>query len=137
MFLQDFASVFAMLYAPNDHQDLFISRSLDKLLDCDPGIILEDHKAVIWGLLIKHGSRFKQDREDKLVSLLIEIHNLQFQHKHAPSQTLEWGLLTLCRQITDLMRYKAKSALKVCRKQYLDSAIKCVQIPQETNPGNV
>lgn len=97
--------------------------------DCYLGIIWEADKTVIRGVLIKHGSRIKQDRKEKLASLLMEIHNLQFQHKHAPSPTLEWELLTLCRQITDLMLYKAKTALKVCREQYYESDNKCVCWP--------
>lgn len=53
--------------------------------DYNPGIVWEAHKAVIQGVLIKHGLRVKQEREEKLQSLVVDIHTLEPCHKHAPS----------------------------------------------------
>lgn len=49
--------------------------------DCDPGNIWEAHKAVIRGVLIKHGARIKRKRTEKLKSLLTDLAVLELRHK--------------------------------------------------------
>lgn len=43
----------------------------------DPGIVREAHKTMIWGVLIKHGSRIKQDCEAELTKLPPDMHKLR------------------------------------------------------------
>lgn len=59
-------------------------------VDCNPGIVWEAHKAVIRGVLIKHGSK---QRTQQLNSLLDDLRQLEARHKQSPSPTLETDLL--------------------------------------------
>lgn len=65
--------------------------------DCDTGLVWEAHKAVIRGILIKHGSRIKQQRTAQLETLLKTLESLETCHKQTPTRQL------------DLLQYKAKS----------------------------
>lgn len=69
--------------------------------DCDPGVIWEAHKVVIWGVLLKPRARIKKEIEEKLASLRADISRLETLHKS--NTVLERDLLTACRQITDLL----------------------------------
>lgn len=62
--------------------------------ECIPGVIWEAHKAVIRGVLMKHGARIKGKREEKLTLLLADIYRLESLHKHAPTQDIEQDLMT-------------------------------------------
>lgn len=93
--------------------------------DSSPGMVWEAHKAVIRGILIKHGSRLKKEREKQLNYLLTKLQKIEAQHKYASSPMLEQELTTLRTQINDLLRYKAKAALQRCRKIGYDYGDKC------------
>lgn len=62
-------------------------RELQQFFDinCTPDVtsltIWEAHKACIRGLLIKHGSRLKQERQNKTLTLLSQIGALELRHK--------------------------------------------------------
>lgn len=60
--------------------------------DCDPGTILEAHKAVICGVLIKHGARIKRKCAEQLKLLLEELAILELRHKWAQSVPLQRDL---------------------------------------------
>lgn len=92
--------------------------------DCDPGILLEAHKTVIRGMLIKHGARIKRERE-QLLQLLHKIHTVESKHKQTSIAPLEIELLSLRKQAVDLLQYRAKAALQVCRKVLYESGNKC------------
>lgn len=49
--------------------------------ESDPGMVWEAHKAVIRGILIKHGSCLKKAREAQITKLLEDIQALAMQHK--------------------------------------------------------
>lgn len=55
----------------------------------DPAMVWEAHKAVIQGIVIKHGSRLKKAREVQLTKLLEDIQALELQHKKTPMPS--WG----------------------------------------------
>lgn len=80
------------------------------------GLIWETHKAVIRGVLIKHGARIKKEREVKLTKLLSKIQHLEARHKHAQTIEGERKLFNASRQVTDLLQYRAKMALQIGRK---------------------
>lgn len=80
---------------------------------------------VIRGVLIKHGSWIKKEREKQLTLLLNKIHVVEFQHKHAPTTLLELELLSLLRQIVDLLQYKIKATLQFYCKIGYESGDKC------------
>lgn len=82
----------------------------------DPGMIWEAHKAVMRGVLIKHGSRVKKAREAQIVKLAEKIQDLESQHKTVQTSLIGKELAHLRRQMTDLLRYKAKAALQLGRK---------------------
>lgn len=60
-------------------------------LDSNPGMVWEAEKAVIRGVLIKHGSHIKKQRTTQMTSLLKELSLLEARHKHAqtPYYSLE------------------------------------------------
>ncbi|XP_077306297.1 glutamate receptor ionotropic, NMDA 2A [Lithobates pipiens] len=91
----------------------------------DPGMIWEAHKAVMRGVLIKHGSRLKKVREEQMVKLVEEIQKLEALHKNI--QTISTGneLAYLRRQLTDLLRCKAKAAIQFGRKVTYELGDKC------------
>lgn len=95
------------------------------ILDCNPRVIWEAHKAVTWGVLIKHGARIKREREAKLTSILSEIHRLETIYKYTPSSEIERDLLVACRQVTDLLLYKAQKSIPIGRKQFYEFGNKC------------
>lgn len=68
------------------------------------------HKAVIRGILIKHGSRVIKAREAQLTKLLADIQVLELQHKRTAIPSLGTELAHLRRQVSDLLQYKAKSS---------------------------
>lgn len=57
--------------------------------ECDPNILWEAHKAVIHGVLIKHGSRIKKKSTIQLTSLFNDLLALESCHKHTPLPSLE------------------------------------------------
>lgn len=62
---------------------------------CDPGILWKAHKAVMRGVLIKHGAHIKREREQQLLQLLHKIHVVESKHKQTPVASLEVELLSL------------------------------------------
>lgn len=84
--------------------------------DSDSGVVWEAHKAVIRGVLIKHGSRLKQ-RTAQLNQLLQKLQKLETDHKQTPIRLLGTELDTVRTQITDLLHFKAKAALQVCKRK--------------------
>lgn len=93
--------------------------------DCDPGILWEAHKSVMRGVLIKHGARFKREREKQLLMLSDKTRDLELKHKSNQTSSLETELLTVRRQVVDLLQYKAKAALQFCRKLSYEAGNKC------------
>lgn len=93
--------------------------------DGDGGLIWEAHKAVIRGILIKHGARLKQHRSAQLSTLLDKLHKLESKHKQTPTNSLGSELDTIRTQITDLLHFKAKAALQISRKKIYESGNKC------------
>lgn len=93
--------------------------------DSDPGIVWEAHKAVIRGVLIKHGARIKREHTRQITSLLHDLHLAEARHKHAQTATGESELLQLRTKITDLMQFRAKASLQVCRRVTYESGNKC------------
>lgn len=80
---------------------------------------------VLRGILISHGARIKRERNRQLSQLLLELATLEARHKHAPVVTSETELTTVRQKITDLLQYKAKAAIQICRKQTYESGNKC------------
>lgn len=93
--------------------------------DCNTGVVWEAHKAVIMGVLIKHGSRLKQQRTAQLTSLLDKLQTLETNHKQILTRQLGIELDTVCTQVTDLLRFKAKAALQICRRKIYECGNKC------------
>ena len=93
--------------------------------ECDPGIIWEAHKVVIRGVLIKHGSRIKRKRTEKLNRLLKELAILEGKHKQTWSTNVEKELASKRTEITDLLYYKVKAAMQRCKKAEYESGNKC------------
>lgn len=91
----------------------------------DPGMIWEAHKVVMRGVLIKHGSRLKKAREAQIVKLAEEIQILESQHKKVQTPLLGKELAHLRRQMTDLLRYKAKAAIQSGKKVMYELGDKC------------
>lgn len=83
--------------------------------DCDPGIIWEAHKAVIRSVLIKHGARIKRKLTEQLKSLLTDLAALELLHIRTQTPSLERNFVKRT-QITDILLFKAKAALQICRK---------------------
>lgn len=90
-----------------------------------PGIVWEAHKAVIRGVLIKHGARIRKQRSPQLTSRLDDLHRAEARHKHAQTPAGEAEILLLRAKITDLMQYRAKAAIQVCRRVSYESGNKC------------
>lgn len=84
--------------------------------ESDPGMVWEAHKAVIRGILIKHGSHIKKAREAQLTKLLAAIQVLELQHKGSTHPIVGTELAQFRRQVSDHLRYKAKAALQSCMK---------------------
>lgn len=61
--------------------------------ETDAGIIWEAHTTRIRGVLIKHDSRIKKNRETQLNKLLTDIQVLETKHKQKPGTTVERELL--------------------------------------------
>lgn len=93
--------------------------------ESDFGLTWEAHKAVIRGVLIKHGSRVKKQKSAQLASLFDKLHKLESAHKTTPSRPLGSELDTIRMQITDLLQFKAKAALQISRKKIYESGNKC------------
>lgn len=85
--------------------------------DSDTRVVWEAHKVVIRGVLIKHGSRLKRQRTAQLNSLLHKLQTLELTHKQTPTRQLGIELDTVRTQVTDLLHFKAKAALQICRKK--------------------
>lgn len=81
-------------------------------LDCDPRILWGAHKAVIRGILIKHGLKIKKECGKQLAILLSKSYTVESRHKHSPTPSLELELMSLRIQITDLLQYKTNSVAK-------------------------
>lgn len=62
--------------------------------ESDMGVVWEAHKAVVRGVLIKHGSRIKRPRTAQLTSLLHKLQTLETRHKQTPSRQLDNDLDT-------------------------------------------
>lgn len=82
---------------------------------CDPNTLWEAHKVVIRGVLVKHGSPIKQECNEQLSQLLQKLSVAEARHKHAPSPASESELTLIHNQITDLLQYRAKAAIQICR----------------------
>lgn len=93
--------------------------------DSDTGLVWEAHKAVIRGVLIKHGARIKKQRTAQMTSLISKLQTLETKHKQAPTRQLGDELDTVRTQITDLLHFKAKAALQISRKKVYESGNKC------------
>lgn len=70
----------------------------------------------IRGILIKHGSWLKSDREWQIASLLEEIHSLEAVHKQSLAQATLAQLTILREKLQFLTLNKAKAALVKFRK---------------------
>lgn len=101
-------------------------------MDSDMGVIWETHKAVIRGILIKHGSRIKSQRTAQLTSLLSKLQQLETKHKQTQTGPLESELNITRKQITDLLQFKAKATLPICRKKVYESGNKCGRFLAQT-----
>lgn len=88
-------------------------------LGSDPCMVWEAHKAVIRGILIKHGSILKKKREKQTRELLEEIQALEMQHKETLSISVGRDLGHLRRQLTDIMQFKAKATIQKGKKKNL------------------
>lgn len=82
--------------------------------DSDVGVVWEAHKAVVRGLLIKHGARLKKERTAQLNRLLAKLQVLETTHKATPNRQTGAELDVVRTQITDLLHFKAKAALQTC-----------------------
>lgn len=91
----------------------------------DPGNVWEAHKVVIHGILINHGSRIKRRRTAQMASLLADLQLAEAHHKHAQTPSLDTEILTLRHKITDLMQFRAKAAIQICRRVSYESSNKC------------
>lgn len=80
---------------------------------------------MIRGVLIKHGSRIKKQHAEKMASLLKQLSLAEAKHKHAQIQSLEVEILTLRNKITELMQYRAKATIQICRRISYESGNKC------------
>lgn len=89
----------------------------------NPGIVWEAHKAVIRGIFIKHGLGGKKAREEQIKKMLEEIQGQEVQHKRTPETTVGNELAHLRRQISDLLRFKAKLLARKLREQRTASYI--------------
>lgn len=87
---------------------------------------------VIRGMLIKHGARIKRKRSEQLKLLLEDLAILELHHKWAQTPSLERDLLAKRTQVLDLLQYKAKAALQVCRKFSYESGDKCGKVLART-----
>lgn len=85
--------------------------------DGDAGLVWEAHKAVIRGVLIKHGARLKKLRTEQMTSLLDKLQTLEAAHKQTQTRQLRFDLDTVRAQITELLDFKAKAALQISRKK--------------------
>lgn len=83
------------------------------------------HNAVIWGILIKHGSRLKKAWEVQITKLLGDIQALELQHKRTQEHSAGNNLANLRRQITDLLCFKANAAIQSGRKVTYELGDKC------------
>lgn len=100
--------------------------------ECDPGIVWEAHKTVIRGVLIKHRARIKHKCSEQLKLLHEELATLELRHKRVQTLSLERDLLAKRTQIVDLLQYKAKAALQICRKVSNESGGKCWKVLART-----
>lgn len=88
-------------------------------------MVWEAHKAVIRGVLIRHGARLKKARTKQLDALLVRLQTLEASHKATPTRQLGGELDTVRSQITDLLQYSAKAAIQVCWRKTYESGNKC------------
>lgn len=93
--------------------------------DSNPSFVWKAHKAVISGVLIKHGACIKRQRSIQLTLLLDDLHKAEARHKHAQTPAGEAELLLLRAKITDIMQFRAKAAIQVCRRMPYESRDKC------------
>lgn len=96
--------------------------------DGNGGLIWEAHKAVIRGVLIKHGARLKRQRTAQLTTLLTELRSLERDHKQTPNRARGSELDMVRTQITDLLQYKEKAALQISRKRIYELGNKCSRL---------
>lgn len=76
-------------------------------------------------MLINHGSHVKKAREAELTKLLADIQVLELKHKRSLVPAVVTELAHLHRQVSDLLRYKAKAALQSCKELMYESGDKC------------
>lgn len=68
----------------------------------------------------------------QLNSLLSKLQTLEMKHKQTPSESIGKELDTTRKQITDLLQYKAKAALQICRRKIYESGNKCGRLLAQT-----
>ena len=85
---------------------------INDIPESDPGMIWEAHKAVIRGILIKHGAILKKKREKQTKELLDEIQTLETQHKKIQTASVGRELGHLRRQLSEILRFKAKALIQ-------------------------
>lgn len=93
--------------------------------DGDTGLVWEAHKAVIRGVLIKHGARLKKMRTEQMTLLINKLQTLETSHKQNQTRQIGAELDTIRMQIKDLLHFKAKAALQISRKKVYESGNKC------------
>lgn len=76
-------------------------------------------------MLIKHGAKIKRKRAEQLKLLLEDLASLELRHKRAQSSLSKKDLLAKRAQILDLLQFKVKAALQICRKSSYESGDKC------------
>ena len=67
----------------------------------------------------------KKQRTEQLDALLVKLQLLETQHKQTLTPQVGTDLDTTRRQITDLLHYKAKAAIQICRRNVYESGNKC------------
>lgn len=66
--------------------------------DSDTGVVWEAHKAVIRGVLIRHGARLKKARTKQLDALLVRLQTLEASHKATPTGSLGGSWIQFARR---------------------------------------
>lgn len=83
-------------------------------------IVCEAHKAVIWGVLIKHSSWFKKQRTQQLNSILDDLQQLKTRHKQSLSPSLKTDLFTQVHKLTICCISRPKRPCKYVGKFHMN-----------------